>query len=101
MQIRYIPNPNATSVSPLRKILALLITVAVLALVLMFSAVLLVVVVVVGTLAWGWLWWKTRALRKHLREAMRQGVAREAKMQASNDDVFEGEVIRVVESKDE
>jgi ABC-type bacteriocin/lantibiotic exporter with double-glycine peptidase domain len=98
MQIRYIPNPGATSASPLRKILALLLTVAVLALVLMFSAVLLVVVVVVGTLAWGWLWWKTRALRKHLRQTMRQGTAR---MQASNDDVFEGEVIRVVESKDE
>lgn len=101
MQIRFISLPPSSPATPLRKLAGVVITVAVLALALMFSAVLLVVIAVVGTLAWGYLWWKTRALRKHLSEAMRQGAARESKMQASNDDVFEGEVIRVVETRDE
>lgn len=99
MQIRYVPNTNVSPASPLRKILALLLSVAVLALVLMFSAILLVVIAVAGMLAWGYLWWKTRALRKHLHQAMQQGMAQEARMQAGNDDVFEGEVIRVVEEE--
>jgi Flp pilus assembly protein TadB len=68
---------------------------------LMFSAMLLVVMLVVGTIAFAYLWWKTRALRKQLR-MMRSVATPEARRaaQASNDGVFEGEVIRVVDPKD-
>jgi threonine/homoserine/homoserine lactone efflux protein len=81
----------------LRKLLALVITVAVISLILMFSAVLLVVLLIVGTLGGAYLWWKTRELRKQLRELRARAMPQE--QMASNDAVFEGEVIRVVEPK--
>ncbi|MBI5005764.1 MAG: hypothetical protein HZB95_01440 [Nitrosomonadales bacterium] len=98
MQIRFISNSPEKPPSPLRKLAGLVVTVAVVVLVLMFSAVLLVVLAIVGTLAWAYLWWKTRELRKRMRDFTPQEMAREA--QASNDGVFEGEVIRVVEPRD-
>ena len=45
-----------------------LVTIAVFGVALMFSVVLFAVVVTVGAVAWGYLWWKTRALRKQMRE---------------------------------
>lgn len=98
MQMKFGLNPPANSPSPLRKLAGLVVTVAVVVLALMFSAVLLVVLAIIGTIAWAYLWWKTRELRKHMRDLSRQGMARE--VQASNDKVFEGEVIRVVEPRD-
>jgi O-antigen/teichoic acid export membrane protein len=91
-------NSPANPPTLLRKLVGLVVTVAVVALALMLSAVLLVVIVVVGVTVWAYLWWKTRELRKHMRDLAQQGMARQA--EASNDDVFEGEVIRVVDPKD-
>lgn len=99
MQIKYVSNSSTSPASPLRKLAALVITVAVVALALMFSAVLLVAVAIVGMIAWAYLWWKTRALRRHMRDLARQAAAAPG-AQASNDEVFEGEVIRVVEPRD-
>lgn len=98
MQIKYVLNPPANPPGLLRKLVGLVMTLALVGLVLMFSAVLLVVIVIVGTMAWAYLWWKMRALRKHMRNLTPQEMARTAT--ASNDGVFEGEVIRVVEPKD-
>ncbi len=98
MQKRFVLNSPAQPPSLLRKLVALVITVAMFALVLMFSAVVLVVILVVGVLAGAYFWWKTRAMRKQMREFSRHNVVQEAS--ASNDDVFEGEVIRVVDPKD-
>ncbi len=95
MQIKYIPNSPATSSNPLRKLLALIATLVLVGLVLMFSAVLLAIIVLVGATAWAYLWWKTREVRKQMREF--QARATERAEMASNDAVFEGEVIRVVE----
>jgi Flp pilus assembly protein TadB len=91
-------NGPAQSAGPLRKLVALIVTVAMFALVLMFSAVLLVVILVVGTIAFAYFWWKTREIRKQIR-IMRSVATPEARReaQASNDGVFEGEVIRVVD----
>jgi Flp pilus assembly protein TadB len=83
----------------LRKLAALIMTVALVGLVLMFSAVLFAIILVIGTIAWAYLWWKTRELRKHLRDFQVQAGARSES--AGNDAVFEGEVIRVVDSRDE
>ncbi len=53
----------------LAKLLALLLGAAFLVLAFMFSLVALVVVTVGGLALWGWLWWKTRRVRRELREA--------------------------------
>jgi len=94
-------NGPAQSVGPLRKLVALVITVAMFALVLMFSAVVLVVLLVVGIFAFAYVWWKTREVRRVMR-MMRSVATPEARReaQASNDGVFEGEVIRVVDPKE-
>lgn len=73
---------------------------------LMFSAVLLVFIVTAGLIAFGYLWYKTRALRKQMREH------RQAMGSAANDadafkgevyegEIIEGEVIRKVVTIDE
>jgi uncharacterized iron-regulated membrane protein len=98
MQIKYMLNSQANPPGLLRKLLALVVTAALVGLLLMFSAVVLVVILVVGTIAGAYLWWKTRELRKHMRDLQAQ--ARERAESASNDAVFEGEVIRVVETQD-
>jgi len=101
MQQRFVLNSQAKPPSLLRKLVALVITVAMFALVLMFSAVVLVVLLIVGTLAFAYVWWKTREVRRVMR-MMRSVATPEARReaQASNDGVFEGEVIRVVDPKD-
>jgi len=98
MQIKYVLNSPANPPSLLRKLVGLVMTLALVGLVLMFSAVLLVVIVIVGTMTWAYVWWKTRELRKRMRDLSPQGMARAAT--ASNDEVFEGEVIRVVDPRD-
>lgn len=98
MQMKYVLNSPAKSPGLLRKLAALIVTVAMVGLVLMFSAVLFAIIIVVGTIAWAYLWWKTRELRKQMRNFPPREVQREEKM--SDGEVFEGEVIRVVDSQD-
>ncbi|WP_126445399.1 hypothetical protein [Sulfuricystis multivorans] len=57
----------------------------------MFSLVVLAVAVVLGIAVWGWFWWRTRALRKALREAVSAGGANQA------GEVIEGEAVIVEE----
>ncbi len=98
MQMRYRLNDLGNPPSTLRKLVALIVTVLLFVLALMFSAMLLMAILVVGTVAGIYLWWKTRELRKMMRNFSSQEVRRET--QASNDEVFEGEVIRVVDPKE-
>lgn len=100
MQIKFGLNGPATSSNPLRKLLAFVMTVAIVALALMFSAVLLVIIFVVGVLGGGYLWWRTRELRRQMRSFQQQAAAAARENNPNGDDVFEGEVIRVVKSKD-
>ncbi|GEM_PF-1200409 len=51
------------------KLLTLAFSLCLLALALMFSLVALIVVAIGGALFAGWLWWKTRRLRKTMRDA--------------------------------
>ena len=94
MRMRYELNSPGKSPGLLRKLAALIVTVALVALVLMFSAVLLVIIFIAGTIAGAYLWWKTRELRKIMRNMPPRGMQREEKIK-----VFEGEVIRVVDSQ--
>lgn len=52
----------------MQKLVSLIAGIALLALGLMFSVVLLVVLAVAGLAVWGYLWWKTREIRRVLRE---------------------------------
>ena len=89
------PNPSG---GPLQKLVVFAATVALAGLALMFSAVLLVILAVAGVIVGVYLWWKTRELRKQMRDF--QARAEQQVNMASNDGVFEGEVIRVVEPQD-
>ena len=71
-----------------RKMVALVATVALITLVLMFSAVVFAVIVVAGLLAWAYLWWKARELRKQMRSFSSRSVVME-------EEVIEGESTRV------
>jgi cobalamin biosynthesis protein CobD/CbiB len=98
MQIKYGLNSPAKSTGLLGKLVALVATVATIALVLMFSAVLFAVLLVVGTVAWAYLWWRTRELRKQMR-AFAATTTEQQQGKTDGDDVFEGEVIREVHSR--
>jgi hypothetical protein len=62
---------------------------SVVALALMFSLVALAVIAVGGTIAGTWLWWKTRDVRKQMRE--------QAERQPGGGYIIEGEAIRADE----
>jgi Flp pilus assembly protein TadB len=75
----------------LGKIVAFVLSVGLFALAFMFSLAALAVVAVVGIAFAGWFWWKTRALRRQMRE---QGVVFETSESPRGGQVIEGEVIR-------
>ena len=54
----------------------------------MFSIAALVVVAVGGALLGGWLWWKTRAVRRQMQDAM------QAQQRPAGGHVIEGEAVR-------
>lgn len=102
MQMKYEFLASPKSSSPLRKLAAFVLTAVMLGLLLMFSAVLLVLILVLGTLGGAYLWWRTREFRKQMRNFQQQtaAAAQERQSGTAGDDVFEGEVIRVVETPD-
>ena len=81
--------------------MALIATATLLVVGLMFSAVLLVFILSAGLIIFGWIWWKTRALRRQLREhtQFRASAANDAEAfrpEEFTGDIIEGEVIRKV-----
>src|SRR5664279_3305505 len=89
--------------SVLAQVLTAIVGLAALVLGLMFSAVFFVVLAVAGLILWAYFWWKTRALRKQIREQMAvqagQGFAKPTPDPASGGDVIEGEAVRVVDER--
>jgi membrane protein implicated in regulation of membrane protease activity len=79
----------ATPTGPLGKALAVVFGTILLVLGFMFSLVLFAVIAVVGLAAFGYFWWKTRALRKAMRE--------QAPRTESGGQVIEGEAVIVEE----
>lgn len=64
---------------------------------LMFSVVVFAFALAAGLLVWGWLWWKTREVRRQMREQMEAQRMGEA---PPGGRVIEGEVIRDEERDD-
>ena len=91
------PFKQGTPSGPLAKVAAFLLSATFLVLAFMFSLVALAVVAVVGVALGGWLWWKTRAMRKQMKE-MREAAQQmgESGPTHNNDQVIEGEFIREV-----
>lgn len=82
----------------LGKLLAIVLTAGLLVLGLMFSVIVVAVALVVGVGLWGWMYWKTRALRRQMRDAM-EAAARDGQAgsppgaDAGSGRVIEGEVL--------
>ncbi|MDP2867534.1 hypothetical protein [Methyloversatilis sp.] len=105
---RHTTRPHGASAStrpagPLAKLFAALAGVILLVLGLMFSVVIIAVAIAFGLVIWGWIWWKTRALRQQMREQMEARMAAGEGASAPFSDgegaqpsgrVIEGEVIR-------
>ncbi|MFV0663372.1 hypothetical protein [Denitromonas sp.] len=82
---------NGRPLSPWQKIVGSVAAIGLFGLALVFSVVVFAVVLTVGAAVWGWFWWKTRNLRKQMREAQANQPRR-----AQEGLVIEGEVIREV-----
>lgn len=83
-------------VGPLQKIAAIAAAVLAFGLALTFSILFFAVVVAVGGLIWGYVWWKTRNLRKVMQEAQAQARGPAPRRPAADGTVIEGEVLREI-----
>ena len=93
-------NLNRTPPKPiglLQKIAAIATAVVIFGLALTFSVVFFAVVVAVGAVILGYVWWKTRDLRKVMREAQAQARGPATRGPTPSDGiVIEGEVVREI-----
>lgn len=80
----------------LGKLLTLILGAVFLVLAFMFSLVALTVVAVGGLVLWGWIWWKTRAIRQQLRDQAENYQA----PNVTEGDTIEGEAIRTADDPD-
>ena len=93
---------STSAAGPLQKLLTLVVGVGLIVLGLMFSAVVLVAGVVIGLMVWGYMWWKTRDLRRAMRAAQAHAQTQAADRRSSSappfgdhGDIIEGEAVVV------
>ena len=105
MQIKFILPASGNPPGLLRKTATFVAALVLAGVALMFSAILLVAVLIVVVFGGAYLWWKTRALRKLMKEQMLGFPPQGATMRSDafagevfKGEVIEGEVIRVDES---
>ena len=80
------------------KLLTLVLGAAFLVLAFMFSLVALAIAAVGGLMLWGWIWWKTRAIRQQLRDqAANYQTQNVTEGDAKEGDIIEGEAIRTAD----
>ena len=98
-------NPSKQPKGVLAQVLTLIASAILLVAALAFSAVFLAVIAVAGLILWIYFWWKTRAIRAHLRQQMEQqasGQGADFKPQEpepASGDIIEGEAVRVVDER--
>ncbi|HEY9193976.1 MAG TPA: hypothetical protein VIO81_13995 [Methyloversatilis sp.] len=90
--------PRITRIEPqssgfVGRLIGVLVGAGLLVLGLMFSVVLIIAAAIAGLVIWGWFWWKTRALRRQMRERMDMPFADVQPVQPGGR-IIEGEVIR-------
>jgi hypothetical protein len=88
----------------LTRILSVLAAVLALGLALMFSVVVFVVIAVAGSVLWLYFWWKTRELRRRIKEQAdlaghAANSARDFPEPQSSGEIIEGEAVRVVDDR--
>lgn len=83
--------PAYREAGPLQKLFAFVVGTILLVLGLMFSVVVLAGLVAVGLAVWAYLWWKTRDLRRAMREAPVD--------RRPGGDIIEGEAVVVEETR--
>lgn len=98
--------PAAKPPTLLQKIVGAVVMAGVFVLALTFSVAVFAVLLTVGAAIWGWVWWKTRALRKAMRAQMDAQAASGrgapgARPGSARGLIIEGEVIREVRVEDE
>lgn len=96
--MKNLPHSTTRPPSILRKVAAAVVTIAVFGLSLMFSVLLFAVVLTVGAMAFVYLWWRTRDLRKQMRMHSPGGEMIEGEVIEGQ--VIEGEVIREIDRGD-
>ena len=103
LRITYNGQRPGTPPTLFRKVAVVVAAVLVIGVALLFSVVLLAVLLTVGVVAGGYVWWRTRALRKQLREQVEAMLARARATSAPQDqaDVIEGEFSRMGRPADE
>ena len=104
MQIKLLANTTTKPPGLLRKAVAVVATTALIGLGIMFSAVLIAFILVVGATAGAYVWWKTREVRKLMRNFPPRSASMEGEIvegEVIKGEVIEGEVIRAVETRDE
>ena len=94
VDMRQISYSSANPPSLLQKMLAIIVTAALVTLGLMFSAVLFAAILIVVAVGWAWMWWKTREVRKQMKQMHEQ--MRDFQEQGANmeRETFESEVFR-------
>jgi hypothetical protein len=78
----------------LARVLATVAAAGLFVLAFMMSAFVLAGALVLGLVAWGWFWWKTRAVRRALQEQMRNAPPGSQVYGRREVTIIEGEVIR-------
>jgi len=102
MQIKYIPPPSGRPPGLLGKTAAAIATVALAGVALMFSAVILTAILIIAIVGGAYLWWKTREVRRLMREQMKGFPPPDTAMESEvfEGTVIEGESVRVEEPGD-
>ena len=97
--------PGQKPKSPLTRILAAIISLIVLGLALTFSLVFFAILIVVGVIMWLYFWWKTRQLRKIIREnsqaANMENSYSSESSEGSDGLIIEGDAIRLPDEAEE
>ncbi|OGS97251.1 MAG: hypothetical protein A3H31_10495 [Gallionellales bacterium RIFCSPLOWO2_02_FULL_57_47] len=104
MQIKYISPSSANPPGLFRKTVALITMVALAGVALLFSAMLLVVILIVVVFGGAYLWWKTRELRKQMKNFAPSPHSATVQSdvfagEAFKGEVMEGEVVRMDEAR--
>jgi hypothetical protein len=95
-------NQGRQPASLLGKVLAAIVGVLTLAAALMFSLVFVVVLAVAGLCVWGYFWWKTRELRRQIKDQMQTPpFGQQSAEPAGEGEIIEGEAVRVVDEKNQ